>query len=106
MPRLKIPSYGAHMRVSMQKTGNFRPQEAPSVNVLYIQNVQDASRRVPVKKEQSNPEVQASCRLWLRFILNVINATSIGSGECRKAARGQSGLTAIFATPRGSLTPD
>eukprot|EP00983_Pelagomonas_calceolata_P124658 1161130-Pelagomonas_calceolata.AAC.3 len=26
MPRLKIPSYGAHASESMPKTGNFRPQ--------------------------------------------------------------------------------
>eukprot|EP00983_Pelagomonas_calceolata_P088436 1157205-Pelagomonas_calceolata.AAC.5 len=65
---------------------------------------QKASRRVPVKKEQSTFKVQARCRFWLRIYLYFIDITPKMSDACRKVARGQSKFPAIFWAPRCSLT--
>eukprot|EP00983_Pelagomonas_calceolata_P112155 1159856-Pelagomonas_calceolata.AAC.4 len=60
-------------------------------------NAQEASRRVSVKKEQSNFEVQARCRFWPKFTLYFISPTM--SDAFRKVARGQGEVSAVSCTP-------
>eukprot|EP00983_Pelagomonas_calceolata_P105852 1159175-Pelagomonas_calceolata.AAC.14 len=57
---------------------------------MQSQNAQEASRNMPVKKEQSNFEMQARCRFWPRLKLCFIIISPIMSGACRKVTRGQS----------------
>eukprot|EP00983_Pelagomonas_calceolata_P126776 1161340-Pelagomonas_calceolata.AAC.3 len=70
------------------------------------QNAQEGYRRVSVKKEQSNFEVQARCQFWLGSTSYFINVTSAISGACRNVARGQNEFSAIFSTPCYNQTPN
>eukprot|EP00983_Pelagomonas_calceolata_P055850 1144328-Pelagomonas_calceolata.AAC.5 len=57
-------------------------------NALHLQNAQEAFRRVPVKKQQPNFELQARCVFWPRLALYPLDITPIMSCACRKVARG------------------
>lgn len=75
-------------------------------NVLHVQDAQEASRRVSLKKEHSKQEQfkckQARCQFWMKlYILFHLKCQMRG-----KVARVQAGDPAILGTPCYSLTSD
>eukprot|EP00983_Pelagomonas_calceolata_P065941 1148800-Pelagomonas_calceolata.AAC.5 len=58
----------------------------------------EASRQVPVEKEQSNSEVQARSRFWPEFTLYFTNITSVMSDASSNE------FSALCGTPCCSLT--
>eukprot|EP00967_Tisochrysis_lutea_P099570 scaffold147980_cov22-Tisochrysis_lutea.AAC.1 len=63
-------------QVKTSSSANFIGAEvlfAKALFCIHIQKAQEASRVVPMNEEESNVEVQARCRLWLRYSTSIMS---------------------------------